>query len=133
MYRKNNRVTYLLIASVLLAVEVVIAMFVQDRFIRPYLGDFLVVIMLYCFVRALLNPSIPVALLAVLLFSYIIELLQLVNLIGFFRLSGNKIAHVVLGTSFSWFDLLAYTLGIGFSASAEALLAAKNSRKSIEK
>ena len=43
---------FLVIAFILFVIEVLIALYVRDSIIRPYVGDFLVVIMLYCFVRA---------------------------------------------------------------------------------
>ena len=47
----NKRVFYLLATIVLIAVEVLIALFVHDNFVRPYIGDVIVVVVIYCFVR----------------------------------------------------------------------------------
>lgn len=72
---------YISFTLLLFVVEVLIAVYVQDDFIRPYVGNFLVVILLYCFVRSFLQaPIIPVAL-AVLLFAYCIETLQYFNVV----------------------------------------------------
>ena len=49
--RTNKRSFYLAMTVFWLAVEVVIACYVHDRFIRPYVGDVLVVVVVYCFVR----------------------------------------------------------------------------------
>ncbi|CAN5148937.1 hypothetical protein BH20BAC1_BH20BAC1_28470 [soil metagenome] len=46
---------YFLSAIVLLITEVLIATFLNDRIIRPFIGDFLVVILLYTFVRSFFN------------------------------------------------------------------------------
>ena len=35
----------------LMAVETLIALYVHDKVIRPYVGDLLVVLVVYCFVR----------------------------------------------------------------------------------
>ena len=43
---------YALAALVLFAVEVVIALFVRDAFVRPYLGDVLAVMLVYAVLRA---------------------------------------------------------------------------------
>ena len=48
----------------------------------------------------------------VLLFSYVIEVLQFFNIVDRLGLSGNKLAKTVIGYGFEWIDLLAYTLGI---------------------
>ena len=47
----KKRITYIILSILLLANEVFIALFVHDRFIRPYVGDVLVVMVLYTFVR----------------------------------------------------------------------------------
>ena len=89
-----------------------IAIYLHDAIIRPYGGNFLVVILIYCFVKSFLNtPVFPTAL-AVLLFSYAIETLQYFNLVDLLGLEKSTIARTVIGTSFAWTDLLAYTLGV---------------------
>jgi len=47
-----SKTTYFLGFLILFAIECLIAYFVKNRFVRPYLGDFLVVILLYCFLMA---------------------------------------------------------------------------------
>jgi len=103
---------YALLVVLLFIVEGVIALFVRDRFIRPYGGDFLVVILIYCFLKSFWDIPVLKLAIAVLLFSYAVEFsqyLKLINLLGF---QHSRIAVLVLGKSFQWFDLLAYTLGI---------------------
>lgn len=103
---------YFVAALVLLIVEVLIALYLHDVLIRPYGGDYLVVILLYCAVRTFINaPVIDVAL-GVLLFSYIIEVLQYFHIVKLLGLQHSKIANTVIGNGFAWLDLLAYTLGI---------------------
>jgi hypothetical protein len=48
----------------------------------------------------------------VLLFAYLIETLQYFDLVGKLGLKHSKIANIVIGNSFAWMDMLAYTLGI---------------------
>ena len=45
---KNKKLIYLLIFLCLLATEIVISLFVNDAFIRPYVGDMLVTLLLCC-------------------------------------------------------------------------------------
>lgn len=92
--------------------EVLIALYVHDSFVRPYFGDVLVVILLYCFFKSFLRlPVLPVAI-GVLIFSFTIELLQFFNIVEKLNLGHSKIARTVIGTSFSWIDLLCYAAGI---------------------
>ena len=105
----NNR--YFIYALLLLLVEIFIAMYIRDAIVRPYFGDFLVVILLYCIVRSVLNfQTTPIAL-AVLLFSYLIETLQYFKIVQILGLDGYPLATTIIGTSFAWCDILAYTLG----------------------
>ena len=97
---------------VLLLIEIIIGAFMHDRFIRPYAGDFLVVILLYCFVRAFFNlRAIPVAA-GVILFSYFIEWTQYLKLADYLQLSHHSLSRILLGDYFSWTDMLCYTAGI---------------------
>jgi hypothetical protein len=102
---------YFLLAVLLFIIEVLIALFLHDRIVRPYVGDFLVVILLYCFVRAFFNISVIKTAIAVLLFAYLIEWLQYLNLVEKLGLRNSKLANVVLGNLFEWIDMIAYTLG----------------------
>jgi hypothetical protein len=110
MYKFQSK--YFFAAAVLFVVEVLIAMYFHDRFIRPYFGDFLVVILLYCFVKSFLDLPVKETAIGVLLFSYLIEICQYFNIVAVIGLQDSKIASTVIGTSFEWIDLLAYTLGV---------------------
>lgn len=110
MFTFNKK--YFILTIVLLIIEVLIALFVRDRFVRPYVGDFLVVILIYCAVRTVLKASTWKIALGVLLFSYLVETLQYFQLIERLGLENNSIARTVMGYGFEWLDLIAYTLGI---------------------
>lgn len=103
---------YFLYAVVLFFIEVLIALYVRDAIIRPYGGDFLVVILIYYFVRAFFTFSALSAAIGVLLFAYVIEILQYFKLVNLLGLQDIELARIVIGTGFSWWDMLAYTLGI---------------------
>ena len=110
---------YLILTLILLLTEVLIAVYMHDDIVRPYIGDLLVVILLYCFVKAFLQaPVLPVAL-AVLLFSFLIETGQYFHLVSLLGLEDSTLAKVVLGNSFAWMDLLMYITGIACVLIAE--------------
>ena len=67
---KRMRLFYLVAALALLAAEVYIGLYVRDRFVRPYLGDVLVVILLYCGVRCVIPQGVRFLPLFLLLFAY---------------------------------------------------------------
>ena len=110
MFQFNRN--YFILTILLFLIETAIALYLHDNFIRPYFGDFLVVILLYCFVKSFVNVSVWVAAGLVLLFSFAIEIAQYFNAVEKLGLQHYKIATVVLGNSFAWMDLLAYILGI---------------------
>ncbi|MBE8714275.1 DUF2809 domain-containing protein [Sphingobacterium hungaricum] len=115
-------ITYFLLAVILFVIELIIALYVHDDFIRPYFGDFLVVILLYCFIKSFLNlPVLPVAIF-VLLFAYFIEFLQSINFINWLGLENSEWAKMLLGNSFSWVDMFWYTAGIASVILVEYLI-----------
>jgi len=103
---------FFLFALVLFIVEVLIALFVRDSIIRPYGGDYLVVILIYCAVKTFIKIDPLKLAIGVLLFSYCIEVLQYFHIVDRLGLANNQLARTVIGSGFAWLDLLAYTLGI---------------------
>jgi hypothetical protein len=102
---------YLLAALVLFLVEVYIALYVHDAWVRPYGGDVLVVVFLYALVRGFADAPVVRAALGVLVFAFIVELLQYFHLVDRLGHGGNPLARVVLGSSVSWGGLGSNTLG----------------------
>jgi len=115
------RKQYFYLTLILFVIEIFIAAVVHDRIIRPYIGDFLVVILIYCFIRTFFNISIIKAALGVLLFAYFIEILQFFELIKKLGLQHSVLAKIILGNFFEWIDLVAYTLGIALVIAFEKL------------
>src|SRR6187431_2860586 len=103
---------YFGLAVLIFIIEVLIALFVRDSFVRPYLGDVLVVILIYCFIKSFLYLPVLTVALFVLIFSFTIEFLQFLNIVEWLHLEKSKIARIVIGTSFSWIDLLTYIIGL---------------------
>ncbi|PWK18230.1 ribosomal maturation YjgA family protein [Xanthomarina spongicola] len=111
MESKFNK-TYFLVFITLLFTEILIVKYFKTGFIRHTLGDFLVVILLYSFIKSfLIIKPIQVAI-CVLLIAFLVEFLQLLNLLEALNLQNNTMAKLVLGNTFQITDLLAYTLGI---------------------
>ena len=109
---------YAVLSFCLLAVEVCIALFVHDNFIRPYFGDVLVTVLLCCLCRAVcprFEPAVPV-----FLFAVAVEFSQWLGLVSILGLEGTVFA-VIMGTSFSWIDILCYGAGCLLFAAVEWL------------
>jgi hypothetical protein len=103
---------YFFLFLLLFITEIMIAVFVHDNFVRPYIGDFLVVILIYCFVKAWIDAPVKTVAIAVLLFAYIVETLQYFNLVKHLGLQHSRLANIVIGNHFEWTDMIAYTFGI---------------------
>ena len=106
-----KRQFYFLCTSVLFLTEVLIALFVHDQIVRPYIGDVLVTMLVYCFIRMFFPVGIRLLPLYVFVFACIVEFLQYLNFIEVIGLSDNKIAQTIIGTSFSWIDIICYGIG----------------------
>ena len=52
--RMKKRIFYIISFLVIFCIEVLIALYVCDNFVRPYIGDVLVVVLVYSFVRIFL-------------------------------------------------------------------------------
>ena len=110
---------YFLYAIILFVTEILIAIFAHDPIIRPYVGDVLVVMLIYCAVKAFLNTPVVATAIWVLIFSYVIETLQYFHLVKLLGLQHSSLAKTVIGTDFAWTDILAYTIGIAIVLFAE--------------
>jgi Protein of unknown function (DUF2809) len=109
---KNIKLSYLIIGLVILIVEITIAVYAKDGFIRPILGDYLAAILVFYLLATILKTSENKIALLALSISYLIEGLQYLNILKLLNLEQHKLLRIVFGTSFSWMDMLAYTLGI---------------------
>lgn len=103
---------YFGLAIFIFLLEVLIALYVHDQFVRPYLGDVLVVMLIYGFIKAFFRLPVWTAAVIVLIFSFTIEFLQYLNVVEMLGLEKSRVARIVIGTSFSWADLVMYTAGV---------------------
>jgi DNA integrity scanning protein DisA with diadenylate cyclase activity len=114
--------TYFVLTCWLFFVELLIGRYLHDAFVRPYGGDFLVVILIYCFVKTWIDTPVVKTTIGVLLFAYVVEISQYFHLVNLLGWQSSYAARLLMGTSFSFIDLLTYTLGVLFIIVAEKLL-----------
>lgn len=106
---KRKRLVYLSLSIIIFLIELFIALFVRDRFIRPYFGDVLVVILVYCAVRVIFPEKPKLLPIYVFIFAVLVEVSQYLDLAEL--LGGGVILSTIIGTSFSWLDILCYFVG----------------------
>jgi hypothetical protein len=97
--------------AIILGIEVIIAVFFRDPWIRQWLGDVLVVMGVAYFIDAFV--ALPMCKIAIgtLIFAYGIEVLQFFKVIDRLGWQNSQLAHLTIGSTFDWKDLFAYTLG----------------------
>ncbi len=108
---KQKRIIYVIATVLLLAIEVCIALFVHDRFIRPYVGDMLVVIVIYTFVRIFIPEKCRLLPLYIFLFAAGVEVLQWIGIVELLGLQDNRFFRVLIGSTFDVKDILCYGVG----------------------
>jgi len=104
--------SYFVLFTLLLTVELLIGTCMHDAFFRPYGGDFLVVLLLYCLIRSFINIPVVKSAIGILIFSYTVEISQYFHLVKLLGMQHSRLALLILGNSLSFSDLLCYTLGI---------------------
>ena len=109
----KKRLFYLFATLVLLAIEVLIALFVHDNFVRPYVGDMLVVVVIYTFVRIFVPQKCRLLPLWIFLFAVAVEVLQYFEIVRLLGLSRNRFMSVLIGGTFDWKDIACYAVGCG--------------------
>lgn len=87
--------------------ETLIALFVHDNFVRPYLGDVLAVICVYFFARIFLLEKPRFLSVYVTAFAFCVELVQLTSLSDMLP----EPLGIIIGGTFDFADLLCYLTG----------------------
>ena len=114
----KKRMVYLAAFLILLAVEICIGLFVHDAFIRPYVGDVLVTVLLCVLVRTLWPEGMKLLPVWVFLFAVAVEFAQLLGLAKLLGLEGTVVG-VIMGATFDWKDILCYGIGCGIFGAVE--------------
>ena len=113
MMKLKFSLTYFLLTIAIFLVEVLIATKLKDIFfVRAYLGDVIVVILIYTFIKSFLKiENNEKLILGILIFSFIVEFAQYFNIAEKLGFSEGSLMYIVIGNSFSWIDILCYAVG----------------------
>ena len=107
----KKRLIYGISAFIILIIEILIALFVNDEFIRPYGGDILVVILLGCITRIAFPNGIKLLPVWIFIFAVMVEIAQGINIVSVLGLNDITFFRILIGTSFSFIDILCYGAG----------------------
>lgn len=110
----------MLVFLLLTLTEVLIALFIHGGFVRNYLGDVIVVWVVYCFIQALSGGRFNgyIAAIGVMIFAFAIEFLQKINIVDILGLGSIPFFRILIGTSFSPIDLICYAAGFAIICAA---------------
>lgn len=108
---KNRRWPYVVATIALLLIEIYIGLFVRDRFVRPFLGDVLVTMLLCCLWRAIKPTGVRLLPLYVMAFATVVEVAQYFDVVALVGLEHNAFISTIVGRSYSHKDLLCYAIG----------------------
>lgn len=106
-----KRVRYLLATIIFLLIEIGIALYVRDSFVRPYVGDMLVVIVVYTFLRIFIPDKLKALPLYIFLFAVSVEVMQYFRIVEILGLKENRFMSVLIGSTFDIRDIVCYGIG----------------------
>lgn len=104
-------IKYLIAFIIVFLIEVVIALFINDRIIRPYIGDILVIILMYTFIRIFIKVEIRFLSIYLFVFATTVEVMQYINILELIGLQNNRMLSVIFGSTFDIKDILCYLIG----------------------
>jgi len=101
-----------LIAVLIFLIEILIATKLKDIFfVRAYLGDVFVVMLMYYFIKAFFDFNSTKLIVGIFIFSCLIEFAQYFHFGELMGFKDNRVMTIILGNSFSWGDILCYFVG----------------------
>ncbi|MCI6277727.1 MAG: DUF2809 domain-containing protein [Clostridium sp.] len=92
-------------------IELFIAVFVHDRIIRPYIGDILVIVLMYTFIKTFIKKEIRLLPVYLFVFAAFVEGMQFFDIVKILGLENNKILSIIIGSTFDIKDILCYLAG----------------------
>lgn len=104
-------IKYLITFLIFFLIEVGIALFINDRIIRPYIGDILVIILMYAFIKSFIRKEIRFLPIYLFIFAVFVEVMQYFNILELMSLKDNKILSIIFGSTFDIQDILCYLIG----------------------
>ena len=111
MKMKKAKLVYAVLFFAVFVLEVLIALFVNDSFIRPFGGDILVTVLLCLFVRAFFPVKTKLLPVYVFLFAVAVEICQYFDVVKLLGFENNVLISTIVGRSYSFIDIICYGVG----------------------
>jgi len=110
---KKLRVLYFIAAVFVFLTEFLIAVYLKEGFVRNYIGDLLVVVLIYALIRIFMPVRCRLLPLYIFLFALATELLQYFKIADILGLKEGSVLRIIIGTSFDFRDIICYGIGCG--------------------
>ncbi|MCX7747464.1 MAG: DUF2809 domain-containing protein [Clostridia bacterium] len=93
------------------ACVVIVKLFNDNLFIRGYIGDMIVILLIYFLISVFYNFKPLTLTIITLVLAFLAEFSQYINLATFLGLQHNTFAQLTIGSVFDPYDLVVYTVG----------------------
>ncbi|MBQ7595261.1 MAG: DUF2809 domain-containing protein [Clostridia bacterium] len=125
---KKKRIIFALIFLLLVGLEFIIGIYFHDDFIRPFVGDVIIVIVIYSFVRVFVPQKAYWLSAAVFVFAALVEFSQIIPLCDLLGVRNNFL-RVIMGVSFAWEDIICYAVGCAITAAYDVYIYNKERKR----
>ena len=102
---------YAVLFVLLMLIEIYIAAFVTNVFVRSYLGDVFITLLICFFVQAVIPKKINFLSILVFLFALVVEIGQYFDVVKLLGLDDYKLISVWFGRCYSFYDVICYAVG----------------------
>ncbi|MBQ7045817.1 MAG: DUF2809 domain-containing protein [Clostridia bacterium] len=132
--KTSPRYIFVFLTLFIFIIEILIALFVRDAFLRPYVGDMLVTVLICSFIRIFFPQKIKYLPIFVFLFALAVEIGQYFDFVTLLGLSNIRFFKILLGATFSIADIFCYLFGcITFYALEKFLLKKLKTKNNYDK
>ncbi len=128
---KKKRLAFLLIFLLLVISEFIIGIYFHDDFVRPFVGDVIIAVVLYTFVRVFFPEKLYWLSAAVFVFCAAVEFSQIIPLCDLIGVKNNFL-RTLMGVSFAWEDIICYAVGCIITAVYDVFLFRRQSSEKQE-
>ncbi|WP_083244021.1 DUF2809 domain-containing protein [Leptospira tipperaryensis] len=108
---------------------VIVQFFDSNRLVRGFLGDLIIVMVLYSFFKSIADFDSVKLSIFIILFSFVLETLQYFKIIRLLGFKENYLTKIIFGSVFDPLDLLAYLIGVFLIFSIDTRIILKLLRK----
>jgi hypothetical protein len=108
---KRRLIYFVLTVACFIDCIIIVKIFSGNQFIRGFIGDTIVILLVYFFIKIFSDFHALKLTLFTLAIAFTTESLQYLRLASYLGLEHNPLAVLIFGSVFDPYDLVAYTIG----------------------